>query len=208
MNTFRPRAGRLLVLLLALALLTLPLTVSAAAADGEETAPAAPVTEVTEEAEEDHTPIATLISDFLAENAAGLLSGASFLLTLILSLALRKRILPPILDALTGLIGKSRDLGEALSAKEAEGRAELAALLREAEEILKAQRAAAERAEAVADALRREEGGRAEAALVLREQTALLYELLMSANLPEYQKERIGELHARITAVLSEAPNG
>ncbi len=199
------RAALALVLALLLALV-LPLAVSAAEGEGAE---AAVTTAVTAEAvEEDYTPIGTLCYEFLTENLSGILSGATFLLALVLSLVLRKRVLPPLLDTLGTLLGKSRDLGEALSAKETEGRERVSQLFREAESILGEARSAAERAEEAADAIRRGEEGRAEAALILREQTALLYELLMSANLPQYQKDRIGEAHAAATTALREISHG
>ena len=194
------RAALALTLALLLACF-LPLAVSAAEGESEESTPVttapmttAPVTTApAESAVGDDTPIATLLHEFLKENLSGLLSGATFLLALVLSLLLRKRVLPPLLETLTTLLGKSRDLSEALCTREAEGHERLAGLFTEAERILAEASAAAERAEA---------------ALILREQTSLLYELLMSANLPQYQKDRIGEAHAAALAALREIGNG
>ena len=49
-------------------------------------------------------------------------------------------------------------------------------------------------------------GGAAQKTLspILREQVNLLYELLISANLPQYQKDRIGAAHAAAMALLEE----
>ena len=217
------RAPIALALALLLACL-LPLAVSAAEGESEGSAPVTAVTTVpadptvptvptdladpAESTEGDYTPIGTLLHEFLAENLSGLLSGATFLLALVLSLLLRKRVLPPLLETLTALLGKSRDLSEALSARETEGHERLTGLFTEAERILCEARVAAERAEEAADAIREGKEGRAEAALILREQTSLLYELLMSANLPQYQKDRIGEAHAAALAALREIGNG
>ena len=204
------RAALALTLALLLACF-LPLAVSAAEGESEESTPVttAPVTTApAESAVGDDTPIATLLHEFLKENLSGLLSGAAFLLALVLSLLLRKRVLPPLLETLTALLGKSRDLSEALCTREAEGHERLTGLFTEAERILAEASAAAERAEEAADAIREGKEGRAEAALILREQTSLLYELLMSANLPQYQKDRIGEAHAAALAALREIGNG
>ena len=196
------RAALALFLTLLLAL-CLPLAVSAAEGEGGEEAPV--TTAAPERApQEDVLPVGTVFYEFFTENLSGLLSGATFLLALVLSLLLRRRVLPPLLETLTSLLGKSRELGEALSARESEGSEKVAALFDEAERILGEARSAAERAEEAAAAIRQGETGREEAALILREQTALLYELLMSANLPQYQKDRIGEAHAAVRAALRE----
>ena len=203
------RGAALALLLLMLAALTAPAAL-AAEPDGE-----SPVTAVAESApaetdvmNEDYTPLATLVADFLGENAAGLLSGATFALTLILSLVCRKRLVPPLLEALSSLLGKSRDLSDAIRAGQAEEREGLTRLFGEAEELLAEVKAAATRAEEATAAIRRGESGREETALILREQTNLLYELLMSANLPQYQKDRIGAAHAAAEAALAELSHG
>ena len=129
------RAALALTLALLLACF-LPLAVSAAEGESEESTPVttapmttAPVTTApAESAVGDDTPIATLLHEFLKENLSGLLSGATFLLALVLSLLLRKRVLPPLLETLTTLLGKSRDLSEALCTREAEGHERLAGL--------------------------------------------------------------------------------
>ena len=207
--------------LIALLLLTLsiPLGILASAEEMPVTTPpvtstvsmsapaeAAPVTTVPPEASDDsYTPISAALGKFLGENAAPLLSGATFLLTLILTLILRKRIVPSLLSALAGLVAKSRETLEETAALKDSERARLTALADSAAEAIQKASLAAERAEAAAHAALTSTEGRRELARVMRDQAALLYELLMSANLPQYQKERIGTAYAQSLALLGES---
>lgn len=185
------RGAAILLAVLLLTLLVLP----AAAA---ETLPA----EATEA-----TPVSSLITDFLTENAAPLLSGASLLLTVILTVVLRGRVLPSLLSAFSALVGKSQKTVEALERERSEEGARIASLLTRAEEMLTEIRAAASSSEACAAAVLAGDEGKQATALLLREQSALLYELLMSANLPQYQKDRVGAAYARTEALLGECPH-
>ena len=147
--------------------------------------------------------VAGAIADFLREESAGLLSGATLLFTLIVSLGFRKRVIPSLLEALATLIGKSREaVGAITEGREAE-HAELTALLERVETMLDEARAATTAAEEAAAALILDGRLKAVVETALTEQSSLLYELLMSANLPQYQKDRIGAQHARVTAALS-----
>ena len=208
-TTFKQITARLGILLLSITLLAFPLSLPAAA---QEEAPTPVITSAAQEnaaptetgaaSPEDTAEEGTLagaIADFLREESAGILSGA----TLVISLGFRKRIIPSLLDALTALIGKSREaVGSMIEGREAE-HAELCALLDRVEGMLTEARTAACAAESAAatvltgteksDALQR----------TLAEQSDLLYEILMSANLPQYQKDRIGAQHARVKAALS-----
>ena len=203
------RGAAVLLSVLLLTLLVLPAAAAATTAASEEAPPA--VTEaltppVTDEVT-DVTPVSSLIADFLGENAASLLSGATLLLTVILTLVLQRRVLPSLLSAFSSLVGKSQRTLEALELERTEEGARIAALLTRAEEALaEATRASATAEEWSAALLARGEGERA-TALLLREQSALLYELLMSANLPQYQKDRIGAAYARTEALLGETSN-
>ena len=212
-TTFKQITARLGILLLSITLLAFPLSLPAAA---QEEAPTPVITSAAQEnvaptetgaaSPEDTAEEGTLagaIADFLREESAGILSGATLLLTLVISLGFRKRIIPSLLDALTALIGKSREaVGSMIEGREAE-HAVLCALLDRVEGMLTEARTAACAAESAAatvltgteksDALQR----------TLAEQSDLLYEILMSANLPQYQKDRIGAQHARVKAALS-----
>lgn len=207
MKSLLSRLAALLLAALLFTLLLLPVSAAEATSAAPEvtTAPAAVTTAPEETA--DYTPVSTLIAEFLGENAASLLSGAGLLLTLVLTLLLRGRVLPSLLSALSSLVGKSQKTLEALELTRTEEGARASALLSRAEELLaEATRASATAEECAAAILKRGEGQEA-TALLLREQSSLLYELLMSANLPQYQKDRIGSAFARIEAALSETPH-
>lgn len=209
MKSLLARGAAVLLSVLLLTLLILPAAAAEPTTAAEEASPAVTeaVTPPPAEEDADYTPVSSLIADFLGENAAALLSGASLLLTVVLTLLLRGRILPSLLSALSSLVGKSRDTVEALEREHTEEGARLSALLSRAEELLSEVTRASSSAEATAAAiLDRGEGERA-VSLLLREQSALLYELLMSANLPQYQKDRIGAAYARTEALLGETPH-
>lgn len=214
----------ILCLLLALCL---PLSAAAAEPHGEETAsvtvtsmtdgtvtPDAALTpdstdaapEITDgEAGESPTPLSRALSLFLEKNAASLLSGATLLFTLASSLLLRKRLMPSLLSALSSLMGKSRDAVESIEKLGEAEREKITSLLKEAERLCEEARATREYAEAASALGAQEAASRKALSLVLGEQMSLLYELLMSANLPQYQKDRIGEAHAACRAALGEA---
>lgn len=155
-------------------------------------------------AEEDAAPatVGGAIGDFLREHLSGILSGATLTVTLVASLALRRRILPSLIEALSALLGKSREAVGAITEGNEATRAAVDVMLKEAEGLLGEARAAAERAEQSANALNAAWGDKATLARVLTEQSTLLYELLMSANLPQYEKDRIGSVHAAVLAAL------
>ena len=206
MTAFKKIAARVAILVLATLLFALPLAMTAVAAE-EGTEP--PVTTAVttaapteEEIPTEDTTVAGAIADFFREESAGILSGATLLLTLILSLGLRKKVIPSLLEALSTLIGKSREAVGAITAGHEAEHAELTALFDRLDTVLSEARAATSAAEEAAAALTSD--GREKGALraILAEQSDLLYELLMSANLPQYQKDRIGTQHARVKADL------
>ena len=205
----RTKLSRHAALILALLLLLAPLggATVAAAAEPLEDSPSAAVTAAVA-SDEAALPLSAAFADFLGENAATLLSGATFALTMLMTLVFRKKIIPGILEALGSLLGKSREAIATMEEGQSAERTEISRLLSSCEEVLTSAKAAAARAETLADELKTRGSTDAELRLVLGEQTSLLYELLMSANLPQYQKERIGAAHAAITAVLREAGEG
>ncbi|MBQ2718548.1 MAG: hypothetical protein IJF73_00600 [Clostridia bacterium] len=192
------------ILCLALLFTALP---AAAAEAGSEPATTAAVTAAVDEAPEGEgggAPLSAAVAEFFRENSAELISGATFALTLFLGLLFRKKLVPGLLEALSGLLGRSREACEMLKTGHAEERRELERVLARAEEILEAAKAAAARAEEVSESIRRGEGDTADVRRVLGEQADLLYTLLMSASLPQYQKDRIGEAHAASVRALTE----
>lgn len=214
-HRIRKTALLMLAVLLSLALPTLAVSgvdyTEGAAADMTEPAhtaatPAATSPAATEPAvaspDKEPATVGGAIGDFLREHLSGILSGATLTVTLVLSIALRRRILPSLIEALSALLGKSREAVGAISEGNEATRAAVDGMLKEAEALLSEARAAAERAEESAAALKAEWGDKATLARVLTEQSTLLYELLMSANLPQYEKDRIGTVHAAVLAAL------
>lgn len=210
MNSHSRHSRRLFALVLVL-LAVVTLSLSAAAEEVSTEAadlPAAPATEAlpqTPAGEEGQESASALIAAFLGENAAGLLSGATFLLTLAVTYLFRRRLIPPLLESLASLLGKSREAivgAEAIAEREAE-RAEC--LLARVEELIGRATEAADRAESAALALHAGESAERLLHPLLKEQVDLLYELLISANLPQYQKDRIGAAHAAAMALLGES---
>ena len=209
MTTFQKIAARVTILAIAALLFTLPFTSAAAEV---KTAPTITATVTTaavapaageEESISEESTVAGAIADFFRDESAGILSGATLLLTLILSLGLRKKIIPSLLDALSTLIGKSREAVGAITAGHEAEHAELMALFERADSMLAEARAATTAAEEAAAALTADGKERTALGEILSEQSDLLYEILMSANLPQYQKDRIGAQHARVKAALS-----
>ena len=148
-------------------------------------------------------PIDGIIADFFREESAGILSGVTLLFTLIVSLGFRKKVIPSLLEALATLIGKSREAVGAITAGHEAEHAELTALLSRVEQMLSEARTATAAAEEAAANLLTDGRLKAEIQTALSEQSDLLYELLMSANLPQYQKDRIGAQHAKFKAALT-----
>ena len=154
---------------------------------------------------EEYNTFSGYLSDFLAENAAEIISGATLTLGLVLTFLLRKKLLPSILEALGSLLGKSREAVDAIAAGHEAEHAELGRILNSAEELLGNAKEAAARAEEAVEAIRGAEAERECLRTVLAEQSALLYELLMTASLPQYQKDKIGSAHAATERALAEA---
>ena len=208
MTAFKKIAARVAILVLATLLFALPLAMTAAAAE-EGTEPpvttavttAAPATDA-EKIPTEEVTVAGAIADFFRNESAGILSGATLLLTIFFSLGFRKKVIPSLLDALGTLIGKSREAVGAITEGHEAEHAELMALFDRADAMLAEARAATTAAEEAAAALTSDGKERGAMRSILAEQSDLLYELLMSANLPQYQKDRIGEQHARVKAAL------
>ena len=208
MTTLQKIAARVAILVLATLLLALPFTMAAAAAEeGTEPPVTAAVTTAAPTPTEEEIPteevtVAGAIADFFRNESAGILSGATLLLTVFFSLGFRKKVIPSLLDALGTLIGKSREAVGAITEGHEAEHAELMALFDRTDAMLAEARAATSAAEEAAAALTADGKERGALRAILAEQSDLLYELLMSANLPQYQKDRIGTQHARVKAAL------
>ena len=197
-------AALLLSLLVSVLLLGAALPAAAAESAESEIPVAVGTTDGFAEGGETAPPISALFADFLTDNAAAILSGATFAVTMLATLLFRKRIVPGLLEALSGLLGKSRETVAAIEEGRIAERAEIDRLLSRAEEMLDSAKAAADRAETAAESLRERGVSDKELCQILSEQATLLYELLMSANLPQYEKERIGEARAAAQHALAE----
>lgn len=197
-SLFRRAAALLFAALLFLA----PITASAAEVGAivplEGSASAPLESTATQEVSEEGVPVGAAIADFFREYAGELLAGATFLLTLCVSLFIKQRIVPSLLSSLTNLLGKGRTALDAITEKQTAETEKIDALLYEIGGLLADARAAAERAEEAA-ALVREKNGSGEALLgVLSCEAELLFSLLLSANLPQYEKDRVAAVYARI----------
>ena len=199
---------RLSALLVAALLLFIPITASAAEsapmteAGTEASAPAESGTTATGEGaaprEEESLPVSAAFVDFLEENAAGLLAGASFLLTLFVSLLFKKKLVPSLLEALSGLLGKGRAALDTITDRQSAEGARIDALFSEIGALLSDAHDAAVRAEEAAELIKEREGSSEEVRAVLLAEAELLFSLLTSANLPQYEKDRVAAVYARI----------
>ncbi len=187
--------GRAGILLFAALLFLFPITASAAEADmptGGEAAVTAPL-----EAPKAHA-VSADIADVLRENAATILAGATFLLTVFLSFVFKKRLIPSLLDALSNLLGKGhRALDEITARQSAEGE-RIDALLNEIGALLADAHDAAARAEEAAALVKEKDSAAEELRAVLSTEAELLFSLLLSANLPQYEKDRVAAVYAKI----------
>ncbi len=140
-------------------------------------------------------------SDFLRENLTPLLSAASLAAVAAATVFAKRGLMPRLSRAAASVLRSGQGLAEQVSRYEEEARGRLEKLekrfeeaaaslpspdlFREATQILESARVTAETA-------------RQRLTEALTGQSQLLYELLMSADLPQYEKERIGEEYNRI----------
>ncbi len=192
---------RTLTLLFAALLFLFPVT--AMAAEGEPT-PAEPVSEsapgdagVTEEGTEG-LPASAVFVDFLEDHAAELLAGATFLLTLFVSLVFKKKLIPSLLEGLSALLGKGRAALDTITEKQSAEGERIDALFSEIGALLADAHDAAARAEEAAELIKKREDTGEALTEVLTAEAELLFSLLASANLPQYEKDRVAAVYARI----------
>ena len=183
--------------------LLLPASAEETAPDpiGESLSEAAPNTAPEEGEEESEAKEGTLsaeIASLLKEHAPTVLSAASLLLLTAVTLFFKKGVLPKLLSLFESLFKKSGETLSSLSDYERAIEGRLSSLLAKGEEVF----ASAEGVKATEGALRtallENQAYSKRLSTLFSEQSALLFELLMSANLPQYQKDRVA-------AVFSEA---
>ena len=149
------------------------------------------------------------LSLFFTENADTLLGVLTLIGSLLVAFFYKTGLMPLLrsgLSALGDLLGKSRELTESFTKEAGERFARMeesvlpmADAMRKGEEALSALE---EKLKALEEALSKSEKERRLTAEVLRTETELFYEMLVSVNLPEGQKESMTESYYRLKRYL------
>lgn len=151
---------------------------------------------------------------FFGDNCAELLSALTLVSSLAIALLFKKGLLPALSAALKGLAGglsqgvdEMGKMGEKLSqdtgAAMQRFTAAVSPALNEMKSIAARADAMAERTKALEAALAAADGSRARMETVLRAQSELFYRFFMSANLPQYQKDALGEAYEKMSRLLT-----
>lgn len=151
---------------------------------------------------------------FFGDNCAELLSALTLVSSLAIALLFKKGLLPALSAALKGLAGglsqgvdEMGKMGEKLSqdtgAAMQRFTAAVTPALNEMKSIAARADAMAERTKALEAALAAADGSRARMETVLRAQSELFYRFFMSANLPQYQKDALGEAYEKMSRLLT-----
>ncbi len=164
-----------------------PLAVTSPA--GAESAPASPA-----------EPLSAMLSRILRENAGEIFAAASFLLTLLLALLFRSGVLPKLVSLGKALLGRGEETVAILGEYRDRFGTEAQELLSGCRALTEAAGGSLARLEELQTRLEGEGDARRRLDAMLAVQSTLLYELLMSANLPQYQKERIGAAYNALLA--------
>ena len=159
--------------------------------------------------ESDESGFTDTLAAFITDNGDTLLGVLTLVGSLLVAFFYKTGLMPVLrsgLSALGELLGKSRDLTESFTkdagerfARIEESVTPMVDALRHGEETLFALEA---RLASLEDALKKSEGDRQKTAEVLRTETELFYEMLISVNLPEAQKESMTESYYRLKRVL------
>ncbi len=165
---------------------TAPIVGSDAPAEGE-----------SEAQPENGAPLSAEISSLIKESAPTVLSAASLLVMTAIALFFKKGVLPKLLSLFETLFKKSGETLSSLSECERAAEERLSSLLARGEEVF----AAAEGIKSTEGALRasllKNQTANECFSTLFREQSDLLFELLMSANLPQYQKDRVASVYQK-----------
>lgn len=151
---------------------------------------------------------------FFGDNCAELLSALTLVSSLAIALSFKKGLLPALSAALKGLAGglsqgvdEMGKMGEKLSQDTGAAMQRFTAAVTPALNEMKSSAARAdamaERTQALEAALAAADGSRARMETVLRAQSELFYRFFMSANLPQYQKDALGEAYERMSRLLT-----
>lgn len=159
------------------------------------------------------TTFSDLLVRFFGDNCAELLSGLTLVSSLCIALLFKKGLLPALASALKGVAGQvdrgmeeMNAVGQKLTGEAGQAMQRFTAAVSPTMEKMAL---VADRAEEMADrlteleaALRQSDDSRTRAETVLRAQMDMFYRFFMSVNLPQYQKDALGETYARINALL------
>lgn len=159
------------------------------------------------------TTFSGLLVRFFGDNCAELLSGLTLVSSLCIALLFKKGLLPALASALKGVAGQvDRGMEEMNAAGQKLTGAAGQAMQRFTAAVsptMEKMALVADRAEEMADrlteleaALRQSDDSRTRAETVLRAQMDMFYRFFMSVNLPQYQKDALGETYAKINTLL------
>lgn len=175
-----------------------------------------PVSDEKEGGSSENPTFSDRIVRFFGDNCAEMLSALTLVSSLAIALLFKKGLLPALSSALKGLAGglsqgvdEMGKMGEKLSQNTdtAMNRftAAVTPTLAAMEKIASRADAMAQRTEDLEKALSQADGSRARMETVLRAQSELFYRFFMSANLPQYQKDALGDAYEKMNRLLTDS---
>ena len=175
-----------------------------------------PVSDEKEGGSSENPTFSDRIVRFFGDNCAEMLSALTLVSSLAIALLFKKGLLPALSSALKGLAGglsqgvdEMGKMGEKLSQNTdtAMNRftAAVTPTLAAMEQIAARADAMAQHTEDLEKALSQADGSRARMETVLRAQSELFYRFFMSANLPQYQKDALGDAYEKMNRLLTDS---
>lgn len=154
--------------------------------------------------------------EFLKQNKTSLFSGLAALSSIILGFSFRKSLLPLIrkaleqfVNALKGGLQKANDSVEKLQASsdaQLKALADLVApMLEKANVALEQSTASQEKLSLLEKTAADEQKSREVLSTVLTAQMDMFYQFFMSVNLPQYQKDKLGEMYLQMQKKITDA---
>lgn len=151
----------------------------------------------------EEVPLSAELAALIKEHAPTILSAASLLLMTAITLFFKKGVLPRLLSLFESLFKKSGETLSSLSEHERAVEERLSSLLARGEAVFKTAEGIKDTEGALRAALLESQTVNERFSSLFSEQSALLFELLMSANLPQYQKDRVASVRQRTEAYLA-----
>lgn len=175
-----------------------------------------PVSDEKEGGSSENPTFSDRIVRFFGDNCAEMLSALTLVSSLAIALLFKKGLLPALSSALKGLAGglsqgvdEMGKMGEKLSQNTdtAMNRftAAVTPTLAAMEQIAARADAMAQHTEDLEKALSQADGSRARMETVLRAQSELFYRFFMSTNLPQYQKDALGDAYEKMNRLLTDS---